>query len=118
MVGSNSNNNTEKALEEFRNAWKQEVQKKQVYEKPKENDTLTEPKKVEEEGVAEIIDKTESLNVGTPVTAMDHYVAAIDNERQGKLGPGNTFIFFFFIKCFFFCTYYIICSTCWIPSCF
>lgn len=79
---SDSTNN--QALEEFRNAWKQEVQKKQVVEKAQEASSSA-----TEDSVADIIEQTESLTTtSVPVTAMDHYIIAVDNERQGKLGKG------------------------------
>ncbi|KAI7896758.1 uncharacterized protein EV154DRAFT_584922, partial [Mucor mucedo] len=73
-------------LEEFRNAWKQEVQKKHIAEKPQDKGEGSSNSTVEHT-VDDIVEKTESLTTNdTPVTAMDHYVIAVDNERQGKLG--------------------------------
>ncbi|GAA5805807.1 hypothetical protein HPULCUR_011333 [Helicostylum pulchrum] len=90
MGDSNNNSNPEKVLEEFRNAWKQEVKKKHVRDKPESGTTLAQTKQedtlIEEEGLAKVIDKTKTLDINTPVTAMDHYMIAVDNERQGKLG--------------------------------
>ncbi|KAG2234498.1 hypothetical protein INT48_004877 [Thamnidium elegans] len=83
MGDSNNNSNPEKVLEEFRNAWKQEVKKKHVHDKP-ESSTLAQTKQentlTEEEGLDKVINKTEALTINTPVTAMDHYVIAVDNE--------------------------------------
>ncbi|KAL7318409.1 hypothetical protein PS15m_001659 [Mucor circinelloides] len=86
----------ENALEEFRNAWRQEVKEKHSHDKHpdepsssgKEKDT-SHRNKDEEKAVADLIERTESLTTieeAVPVTAMDHYVMAVDNERQGKLG--------------------------------
>lgn len=77
----------DKALEEFRNAWKQEVQKKHIFEPPQASSSTLEPT------IDDITEKIESLSTTetVPVTAMDHYVIAVDNERQGKLGKGNTY---------------------------
>lgn len=95
MGDSNNNSNPEKVLEEFRNAWKQEVKKKHVRDKPESGTTLAQTKQedtlIEEEGLAKVIDKTKTLDINTPVTAMDHYMIAVDNERQGKLGQGNKY---------------------------
>ncbi|KAL0138459.1 hypothetical protein V8B55DRAFT_1515081 [Mucor lusitanicus] len=86
----------ENALEEFRNAWRQEVKEKHSHEKhPDEPSSSSKEKdashhlKGEEEVVADLIERTEALTTteeAVPVTAMDHYVVAVDNERQGKLG--------------------------------
>ncbi|CEP10010.1 hypothetical protein [Parasitella parasitica] len=85
----------EQALEEFRNNWRQEVREKHSRNKQPEvpssekQDCLTHNTS-EEESIADIIDHTKSLATTEeekePVTAMDHYVIAVDNERQGKLG--------------------------------
>ncbi|KAI8636253.1 hypothetical protein BD408DRAFT_426433 [Parasitella parasitica] len=92
---NNLNVEQEQALEEFRNTWRQEFRKKQsLDEQPtdsstKEQDFLRRSKR-EENSTADIIERTESLKTTeeekAPVTAMDHYVIAVDNERQGKLG--------------------------------
>lgn len=89
----------ENALEEFRNAWRQEVKEKHSHEKhPDEPSSSSKEKdashhlKGEEEVVADLIERTEALTTteeAVPVTAMDHYVVAVDNERQGKLGKGK-----------------------------
>lgn len=89
----------ENVLEEFRNAWRQEVKEKHRHEKhPEEHSSLHKEKdtshhmKGEEEVVADLIERTEALTTteeAVPVTAMDHYVVAVDNERQGKLGKGK-----------------------------
>ncbi|KAI8987710.1 hypothetical protein BDF20DRAFT_832617 [Mycotypha africana] len=109
----------EKELEDFRNAWKKEVQQKQhplqssqpaleqqqqslrrqsVVIDGKRRHSIRQPlhslnrADTEEKSVQELIDATEALatqesgDVKQPVTAMDHYVIAVDNERQGKLG--------------------------------
>lgn len=78
----------DKVLEEFRNAWKQEVQKKHV-ETPQQEGGESSSHSNVEHTVDDIVEKTESLTThDTPITAMDHYVIAVDNERQGKLGKG------------------------------
>lgn len=88
-----SDQQREQALEEFRNAWRQEVKEKRNHEKiPTSSKQVTvQHNKGEEESVANLIESTESLttNEKAPVTAMDHYVLAVDNERQGKLGKGK-----------------------------
>lgn len=91
MGDSNNNNNPEKVLEEFRNAWKQEVQKKHVQPESSSTKSAAEQQTVtEEKSVTDLIDKTEALTTQqTPVTAMDHYIIAVDHERQGKLGQGK-----------------------------
>lgn len=98
---SSSISQQEKVLEEFRNAWKQEVKQKHVHDKDKSGGSssskgLVKEKEVDttkEESIAELIEATESLTTTgeshVPVTAMDHYVIAVDNERQGKLGKGS-----------------------------
>ncbi|CAO3699112.1 hypothetical protein G6F70_007016 [Rhizopus microsporus] len=83
-------NRQEQELEEFRNAWRQEVRQKNQQQQTRENKPSIAEKRpsVAESSLAEIIDKAESLTLTDkePVTAMDHYVLAVDNERQGKLG--------------------------------
>lgn len=86
-------NRQEQELEEFRNAWRQEVRQKNQQQQTRENKPSIAEKRpsVAESSLAEIIDKAESLALTDkePVTAMDHYVLAVDNERQGKLGQGT-----------------------------
>lgn len=86
----------EHVLEEFRNAWRQEVKRKHTHDteprasSSKDKQTL-QHKKSEEESVVDLIEQTESLTTkekAVPVTAMDHYIIAVDDERQGKLGRG------------------------------
>ncbi|KAI8348271.1 hypothetical protein BD560DRAFT_450351 [Blakeslea trispora] len=82
----------EKDLEEFRNAWKKEVKEKQSQVMHKQEDDSSKPTekhKPGEEVIDNLIEQAESLTTtdnSEPVTAMDHYVIAVDNERQGKLG--------------------------------
>jgi hypothetical protein len=97
MDGSTSSSKCvqEKVLEDFRNAWKQEVKRKHhSHEQSNSSGKSSEKEKVDttkEESIAELIEQTESLASSDkpPVTAMDHYVIAVDNERQGKLGKGK-----------------------------
>jgi hypothetical protein len=94
MAGSTSSNNTVqgKVLEDFRNSWKQEVKlKHHSHEQSSSSGKASEKEKVDttkDESIAELIEQTESLATSdkAPVTAMGHYVIAVDNERQGKLG--------------------------------
>lgn len=90
-------NRQEQELKEFRNAWRQEVRQKNQQQQTRENKPSIAEKRpsVAESSLAEIIDKAESLTLTDkePVTAMDHYVLAVDNERQGKLGQGTTLLF-------------------------
>jgi hypothetical protein len=89
--------NKEKVLEEFRNAWKQEVQNKAPknnFQKPSSSSEEKEDITIEN-GIAEMVERTESLTTkesGAQITAMDHYVIAVDHERQGKLGKGKYFL--------------------------
>jgi F-box protein 9 len=92
----NSDIPQEQALEEFRNVWRQEVKEKLSHDHEKQpesskNDKKSIDKNKEEVSIANLIEETESLTTtetSVPVTAMDHYVIAVDNERQGKLGKG------------------------------
>ncbi|KAI8084144.1 uncharacterized protein B0P05DRAFT_636303 [Gilbertella persicaria] len=87
MNNYGSNEQQEKALEEFRNAWRQEVESKQGHD-PHAEAPEQQQQQQEEASIAALIEQTESLAVDQPepITAMDHYVLAVDNERQGKLG--------------------------------
>ncbi|CAO3622013.1 unnamed protein product [Mucor hiemalis] len=83
--------NKERVLEEFRNAWKQEVKRKA--EKPvpgKDSSSKEKEDTTTEKSIVDMVERTESLTTNdqatAPVTALDHYVIAVDNERQGKLG--------------------------------
>ncbi|KAG0168513.1 hypothetical protein DFQ30_004647 [Apophysomyces sp. BC1015] len=82
---------TQHELEEFRKQWQREVQDRKVSRK-----TTTAPSKSAESA---LVQQTESLSLGEESevqtdaekpkeleTAMDHYIEAVDNERQGKLG--------------------------------
>lgn len=85
--------NKEKILEEFRNAWKQEVKRKhEKTEHIKESSGSVEKEDTTtEKSIGDMVERTESLTTNdqaAPVTALDHYVIAVDNERQGKLGKG------------------------------
>ena len=87
---SSSDNNREKVLEEFRNAWKQEVTKKHT---KGQTDDTTVKEGVVEDSISELVEQTESVTLEKPpVTAMEHYILATDLERQGKLGKGNFMI--------------------------
>lgn len=86
--------NKERVLEEFRNAWKQEVKRKA--EKPvpgKDSSSKEKEDTTTEKSIVDMVERTESLTTNdqdtAPVTALDHYVIAVDNERQGKLGKGE-----------------------------
>ncbi|KAI7902843.1 uncharacterized protein BX663DRAFT_508609 [Cokeromyces recurvatus] len=91
-----TSNQQEKVLEEFRREWREEVKEKHKHDSKsfmttKDNkEPLHKPR--EEESMVNLNEKTESLTIQTkeennkPVTAMDHYIIAIDNERQGKIG--------------------------------
>lgn len=89
----NSEQKREQVLEEFRNAWRQEVKEKHNQDKIPQTskEEVHNNKKGEEESIATLIETTESLTTKEkePITAMDHYVTAVDNERQGKLGKGK-----------------------------
>lgn len=88
----------EQALEEFRNAWREEVKEKHSHDHDMQQldtcKTVKEPieNNKEESSIAKLIEETESLSTAktsVPTTAMDHYVIAVDDERQGKLGKGR-----------------------------
>jgi predicted DNA binding CopG/RHH family protein len=92
----------EQVLEEFRNTWRQEVKEKHSHDHEKQAENSKKADKSidnkEEASIANLIEETESLTTtetSVPVTAMDHYVIAVDNERQGKLGKGIINSFFF-----------------------
>jgi F-box protein 9 len=96
MSTLNTDAEKEHELEEFRNTWRQEVKQKHIHDtepgasSSKDKETL-QHKKGEEETFADLIEQTESLTTkeeAVPVTAMDYYVVAVDDERQGKLGKG------------------------------
>ncbi|KAG1047169.1 hypothetical protein G6F46_004143 [Rhizopus delemar] len=83
-------NEQENELERFRNEWRQEVKEKHHIQdtKHKDKEPATEKRlSTAESSLSDMIDKAESLTLEkAPITAMDHYVLAVDNERQGKIG--------------------------------
>ncbi|KAG0748871.1 hypothetical protein G6F57_003115 [Rhizopus arrhizus] len=80
----------ENELERFRNEWRQEVKEKHQIQdtKHKNKESATEkPLSTAESSLSDMVDKAESLTLEkAPMTAMDHYMLAVDNERQGKIG--------------------------------
>ncbi|KAI9266019.1 hypothetical protein BY458DRAFT_512851 [Sporodiniella umbellata] len=78
-------NDRESDLEKFRNEWRQEVQKKPPGDK-KVKEQWQQPAAASS-SVLDVTEKIETLSVeNKPVTAMDHYLLAVENEREGKLG--------------------------------
>lgn len=86
----------ENELERFRNEWRQEVKEKHQIQdtKHKNKESATEkPLSTAESSLSDMVDKAESLTLEkAPMTAMDHYMLAVDNERQGKIGKGMCFL--------------------------
>ncbi|KAF7722559.1 hypothetical protein EC973_002949 [Apophysomyces ossiformis] len=87
-------------LEEFRKQWREEVehrktaQQKTTTAAPKSAESIlvqqTESLSVQETVEEDEITLTTAAHVNEskqPESAMDHYIEAVDNERQGKLGP-------------------------------
>ncbi|KAI9478695.1 MAG: hypothetical protein EXX96DRAFT_571870 [Benjaminiella poitrasii] len=101
QLNDNMPSQQEDVLEEFRMEWREEMKEKRkknnsqssasTKDKPSEHPPQQKISR-EEESVADLIERTEALTTNDeekktePVTAMDHYVIAVDNERQGKLG--------------------------------
>ncbi|KAI8144020.1 hypothetical protein BJV82DRAFT_667861 [Fennellomyces sp. T-0311] len=81
----------QRELDDFRRQWRQEVEnRKQQQHQPKQVepvDTPAIPPLAEEMQSLTLDDEpTESAPEPVAESAMDHYIAAVDNERQGKLG--------------------------------
>ena len=100
----------QRELEEFRRQWRQEVEnrKQQTVERQKHAriSLATQQEEQQTTGTTEIYDdrpplaeemhsmslENEEEEKNEPKTAMDHYIIAVDNERQGKLGQGKIII--------------------------
>jgi F-box protein 9 len=95
--------NQEHELEAFRQEWRKEVQDKQgpasgipstssstTTDKKPDTDSLAPQQHTADKDFEEQEEEEEEVNVD-PVSksAMDHYVNAVENEREGKLGKGN-----------------------------
>ncbi|KAI8983529.1 hypothetical protein BDB01DRAFT_897115 [Pilobolus umbonatus] len=83
----------EEELEKFRNQWRQEVQEKKAQLKavpttPGPSHPKMAPKStITSEEMDELEEKTGTISMETKEKdAMDYYIMAVDNERQGKLG--------------------------------
>lgn len=93
---------TQRELDEFRRQWREEVESRKAqlqHQKarspPIRHDAQDDPALSQQLDSLSLQETSEAVETKTddevvrPVTAMDHYIEAVDNERQGKLGQGK-----------------------------